>query len=535
MKIRRIVSFAMSLLCAVTLLSGAFVQTGMAAEESYRDIRVYELKGQVQVERPEIGTLDAYLGMMLETEDVLITGEDGFLYFQMDGDKYALLEPNSRVRLVASGSGRKSKTCFYLEEGAIVSRLDVDLGQESVYEVNSPNSTMAVRGTNFRIQVIYDENGVGYTYLDVFEGTVACRLIFPDGTLDEEELTALGGSAVGIRGDEEDSIYLLDGEEIDYPSLKRETLEFLLQVAQTGVPLSISTEDLEALIAQKRETCEASPDGIHQWAHESYVYYPSCTAVGLERLCCANCQQEQTQYIPALGHSAVTDRAVDATCTATGLTEGSHCSVCGEVLVAQQTTQKADHTPATDEAVPASCTATGLTEGSHCSVCGEVLVTQQTTQKADHTPVTDEAVPASCTATGLTEGSHCSVCGGILTAQEEIPALGHLWSSETGKCTRTDCGATCTHASCTILTPGNDPTCKEGGWTDEEQCNDCGMVFAQTPLEALGHDWSRGDGICAECGEECEHIETGDSVFCSICGKNLYGENIPDDSTADGI
>ena len=41
------------------------------------------------------------------------------------------------------------------------------------------------------------------------------------------------------------------------------------------------------------------------------------------------------EYIICDEHTTVTDAAVEPTCTETGLTEGSHCSVCGEVLVAQ--------------------------------------------------------------------------------------------------------------------------------------------------------------------------------------------------------
>lgn len=47
--------------------------------------------------------------------------------------------------------------------------------------------------------------------------------------------------------------------------------------------------------------------------------------------------------IPPTGHSPVTDEAVEATCGHTGLTEGSHCAVCGEVFVAQQVTERLSH------------------------------------------------------------------------------------------------------------------------------------------------------------------------------------------------
>ena len=84
---------------------------------------------------------------------------------------------------------------------------------------------------------------------------------------------------------------------------------------------------------------------------------------------------------------------------------------------------KSDHTAVTDAAVEPTCTQTGLTEGSHCSVCGEILTKQDVIPAQGHKAVTDRAVPATCTETGLTEGSHCSVCGETLVAQQVIPKL----------------------------------------------------------------------------------------------------------------
>ena len=70
---------------------------------------------------------------------------------------------------------------------------------------------------------------------------------------------------------------------------------------------------------------------------------PTCEEKGSIAYTCSVCGHTYSEEIPALGHTEVIDAAVVPTCTETGLTEGKHCSVCGEVLVARETVDALGH------------------------------------------------------------------------------------------------------------------------------------------------------------------------------------------------
>jgi hypothetical protein len=110
------------------------------------------------------------------------------------------------------------------------------------------------------------------------------------------------------------------------------------------------------------------------------------------------------------GHTAVVDPGKEPTCTEAGLTEGRHCSVCGEVLVAQEPAPATGHTEAVDKAKAPTCTETGLTEGRHCHVCGEVLVAQETVPARGHTMGDWNVVQEATEEKEGSEERSCSEC-----------------------------------------------------------------------------------------------------------------------------
>ncbi len=192
----------------------------------------------------------------------------------------------------------------------------------------------------------------------------------------------------------------------------------------------------------------------------------------------------------------VIDEAVAPTCTTTGLTEGKHCSVCNEVLVAQEEVSALGHDEIAHEAQAATCTEIGWNAYVTCSRCD--YTTYEELEATGHTEVIDAAVAPTCTATGLTEGKHCSVCDEVLVAQQTVEALGHALVDVDGK----------------------EATCTEAGYTAYQACSRCDHTVGKETIDALGHTEVIDEAVAPTC------TTTGltEGSHCSVCDEVLVAQ-----------
>ena len=276
----------------------------------------------------------------------------------------------------------------------------------------------------------------------------------------------------------------------------------------------------------------------HTWNEGEITTAPTCTESGIKTFTCETCGETRTEEIKATGHTVVVDNAVEPTCTKPGHTVGSHCSVCNEVLKAQEEIPALGHTWDDGEVTTApTCTEIGVKTFT-CETCGDTRTEE--IKATGHTAVDDEAVAPTCTKPGLTAGSHCSVCNEVFTAQEEISAIGHIWNdgeittaptcTETGVKTFTceTCGETRTEeikatGHTVVVDNAVDPTCTKPGLTEGSHCSVCNEVLqAQEEVPALGHTWNTGT-ITQQPTYTAKGIRT---YTCTVC-KETKKEYIP--------
>ena len=176
---------------------------------------------------------------------------------------------------------------------------------------------------------------------------------------------------------------------------------------------------------------ETIPAGEHDYQFsEELSTAATCVAKGENVYVCSVCgdtMTEETEIDPNNHANVVTDAAVAATCTATGLTEGSHCEACSTVIVEQEEIPALGHDYQITETTGATCVTAGKVTYT-CSRCDDTYTEEGALDPNNHegdVALDPETVKeATRGEDGYTGDTVCSACGAVVTPGEVIPALG---------------------------------------------------------------------------------------------------------------
>ena len=271
----------------------------------------------------------------------------------------------------------------------------------------------------------------------------------------------------------------------------------------------------------------------------------TCTASGYTGdTYCTVCNEmvKEGEAIPAKGHTEVIDPAVEPTCTVPGKTAGAHCSVCGTVIKAQEEIPAKGHRWNEGEITTAPTCENAGVKTYTCTVCNATKT--EAIDATGHTPVEVAEQPATCTEAGHKAGTKCSVCKAILSGMEEIPATGHTEVIDVAKaptCTKTGLteGKHCSVCNevlvaqevipakghTEVIDAAKAPTCTEPGLTEGKHCSVCNEVIVkQEVIPATGHKPEIRNAVEATLTTPGY---TGDT-YCSVCNELLkQGTEIP--------
>lgn len=179
-------------------------------KEEYRLIKVYKTEGEVIVSKLNSGDINAYENMILESGDRIKVNK-GLLTLKLDDDKYIYAIENTEFELLVSGNAADSKTSINLIEGTITNEIQNKLSDQSYYEVNTPNSTMSVRGTIFTASTYIGAlDGIRYTDVFVTVGIVDTIPINGDKTESGESRLLHQSEFISIYTDDKNKSHFCD-------------------------------------------------------------------------------------------------------------------------------------------------------------------------------------------------------------------------------------------------------------------------------------------------------------------------------------
>lgn len=248
----------------------------------------------------------------------------------------------------------------------------------------------------------------------------------------------------------------------------------------------------------------------HEFTNWTIVQPATCTEAGVQQGTC-QCGATTTKEIPP-SHTEVIDEAVAPSCTETGLTQGSHCSVCKAVIIEQKKVDALGHD---------YTSAVKTSDGHHNLICSR----NPQHVKDEECALDMTSVAATCDDDGYNKFS-CTKCEYFYTVTTDqahghsYTKIEHRYDEESGRHTHVHiCAYDESHITvedCTFEEQITYPDCTNGGFTTHT-CTTCSFSYTDTPVSPTGHDW------------KYEYIKNGEGhKHTKICKNNEAHNEILD-------
>ena len=495
-------------LAGLLIVAGVILAVVLHKEE-YRSISVEAVSGSVTVVNDNNND-QAYKGQRLYGGDDVTVSENSDLTMCMNNDKYLYAAENTHFRLEDRSTKNASRIRIILDKGSELNELTEKLNTNESYEVDTPNSTMSVRGTKFRVTVFTDSDGLVYTLLEVEEGVVLVQLKTVTGEYNGVEKEFTKGQSALIRADIDFSEFVKSekGEEVlelDYSALPKEPVERLLALLKMLMP---GEEDKKPQEEEKKpqdedkkpqdDKGESGKEHEHTKGPLEVTTEAGCETKGEKTAKCTECGEiMQTEEIDPLGHE-FSDWTIEkeASCKEEG-SESRKCSRCGKTESRVVSATGNHKWGKLKEDVAPGC----LTKGSghyECTICGAEGEHETIAAKGHNYSAWTTQKKATCEESG-TEIRKCSSCGN--TETRSITRLSHNWSGY-----KTVKQATCAAAG-----------------SQERTCSLCGKKETKSVPATGNHSFG---SLITDVPAGCTTDGSG-HYECSVCGAEGEQETIP--------
>lgn len=491
------------------------------AKEGYRSIVVTEVSGIVSVVNNGI-EYKAYEGMHLMEGYEVITSGESYVRMVLDDDKYVKLESGSRLILETLGVLGSGKTCMRLDRGSMTNEIVKPLEKQEEFIINTPNATLAVRGTFFRVNIGFTDKDEVSTDVLTYGGAVACKRVMPTGEIIEENVIIEAGFKTKINMNDVETVYALETVEKDEETGEITVKKCVPIVIDEDisdddlVDISFAADNGHEMFIDKEVIKEKINDRGIDISDKISVYDKAEKVINSGKIEIVDDSKplipETTEVVEDYIHDAPFDgghvhkrieTVLEAGCIVPGkITES--CKECGEIF--------------SETKIPA----TGHTQmhgglencHSKCSECGTII-------SVEHVYTQSVSVEPTCLEMG--EMMHNCVCG--YSYMTEIPATGHTpvnGASADGHSICESCGEVLggihVYTEEVIL----EPTCTEMG-VMTRSC-ECGYSYT-SDIPATGH--TEIVGATADCHIACQIC---DAV---ISAEHTYTEKITIEADCD--